>query len=288
MIDLVNRDCPVCSNALEQGVIKQYTREFFDFGPIVVKCTKCRTTCLNPIMIDEEYDKFYNKDGQKEFIDRILDVSENYEYKLSINDYRRAMFVSDIVKTNDSILDIGTGNSNFVGMVENAVGIDINKSRVDRSVARGLDVRYCNIFDWNEQVDVVTLFHVLEHITDPIKFIYRIREVLSENGILITEVPNLNDALVGLPAYSRFYYQNAHCTYFTPNTLIFLMKKCGFDILDEIRLQRYSLNNHLYWLLRRKPGKFKDIRIMNSIYSMILKILRKHDTIFLICKKGEI
>ncbi|KKL92017.1 hypothetical protein LCGC14_1888900 [marine sediment metagenome] len=287
-MELVSRKCPVCNNLLEQRATKQYTREFFNFGPLVVKCAECSITCLNPVMTNEEYDKFYNKDGQKEFIDKFLDVSENYEHKLSVSDYRRAMIVNNIIKVNDRILDIGTGNSNFVGMVKNSTGIDINKSRVDRSVTRGLDVRYCDVFDWNEPMDVVTLFHVLEHITNPIEFMYKIYEVLNKNGILVIEVPNLDDALVSLPVYSEFYYQNAHCTYFTPGTLRFLMKSCGFDVVDEIRLQRYSLNNHLYWLLKRKPGKFKGIEILNSIYSWALKVLRKHDTIFLICRKGEV
>jgi len=283
-MDFINRECPICKKTLTP-VKNKYTREFVGCGPQVAKCSCCGLTCLNPVMSDAEYNEFYNKDGQKGFVERLPNVSDSYDQKISSNDARRISLFHKVVKRGKRVLDIGTGNSNFIGMVDNATGIDINKGRVDDSVSRGLDVRHCNIYDWNESVDVVTVFHILEHITDPICFLHKIHGLLNENGILIVEVPNLDDVLVNLPSYGEFYYQNAHCTYFTPETLKLLVRRCGFDVADEISLQRYSLNNHLHWLIKGCPGKFKEFNLLNRIYSWALKVLRKHDTIFLVCVK---
>lgn len=283
-MELRKRNCPMCGGRPEDSVTK-YTREFPDNGPQVVRCYECHLTYLSPVMTDKEYEKFYNRDAQKTFAQSI--VNEDYDLKISHSDQRRVNLVKKNIKPNSRILDIGTGNSNFVGLVDNAIGIDISVPRVEAAKKRGLNVRHCNIFDWNETVDVVTMFHVLEHITEPTRFIMKVMKILSNNGILIVEVPNLNDLLVRLNKYSNFYYQNAHCTYFTPRTLRSFLTSCGFNILDEIRLQRYSLDNHLHWLFMGKPGKINSIKFCNNIYSRALKIIRKHDTIFMVCRKEQ-
>jgi hypothetical protein len=33
-----------------------------------------------------------------------------------------------------------------------------------------------------------------------------------------------------------------------------LVKRCGFEILENSGVQRYDLNNHLYWLSKGRPG----------------------------------
>jgi len=279
---LRHRGCPLCDNKYNSTGVR-YTREFPDHGPKVATCVRCSAVFLNPVMTDEEYGRFYNNDGQKKFVQKM--ISNNYQYKPSEADRRRADLISKNIRAGARVLDVGTGYSNFVGLIDNATGIDISEPRVESAKQKGLDVRLCDINDWNEPVDVVTLFHVLEHIPEPKEFVSKIYNILNEDGILVVEVPNHDDALVRLKGYCDFYYQNAHCTYFTPSTLRLLLEKFKFDMIYGERVQRYSLDNHLHWLIKGKPGAFKHIGILNPIYSWVIKTIGMHDTVFLVCKK---
>jgi len=293
-MEVIERDCPICKSDVTHSFGRRghmYVREYQDLGtfpsPLVEQCIQCDLVYLNPVMTDEEYKRFYDNDQQKKFVTSIAgETGVKYQAKISRDDKRRAKLVNKYVHPNLKLLDVGTGYSNFVGLIDGAIGVDISEARVRSAQERGLDVRLCNISDWKEEVDTVTLFHVLEHIPEPAPFLHHIYDVLGHNGRLIVEVPNLNDALVGLEKYKSFYFQNAHCSYFTPKSLTKLLNNERFLVEKEIRLQRYSFDNHLYWLLRGKPGKFKSLSFMNAAYSAFLKTIRKHDTIFLVCNKG--
>lgn len=279
--DLIYRHCPLCDNnnyCYEYSVVRE-----FIYGPKVVRCSNCSLVYLNPVMSEKAYKEFYDNDLQRTFAQKI--TKDNYQSKISRDDINRYNLLKKYRER--KLLDIGTGFSSFVGFMDNAVGIDISKVRVDNATQRGLDVKLCSIFNWQDKVEVATLFHVLEHIVDPNVFLKRIHSILEDDGVLIIEVPNLDDILVKLNNYKRFYYQNAHCSYFTPNTIKKLLKNNGFRVNKLIKLQRYSLNNHMHWLLKDKPGKFKERRLINHMYSGILKILNVYDTIFLICEKDK-
>ena len=293
-MDLIERDCPICGASAYslrgEGGRYLYVREFLDTyicpAPAAAECYSCKFVFLNPVMTDEEYQKFYNNDEQKKFVASVANETETkYQTKISRDDTNRSKLVKSYTDANGKLLDVGTGFSNFVGLIDGAVGIDISEPRVRSAKERGLDVRLCDISDWDEPVDTVTLFHVLEHIPAPAPFLERVHEVLNERGQLIVEVPNLDDALVGLESYKDFYFQNAHCSYFTPATLTTLLHNVGFEVVAQRRLQRYSFDNHMHWLFKKRPGKFKLLGFLNKIYSSVLKALKLHDTIFLVCKK---
>jgi len=293
-MNLKERKCPVCESDTScryKTLAGEFVgvREFVDLnypGPSVVKCNVCDLVYLNPIMTDEEYIRFYNNDEQRKYATSITkETEEQYRLKVSKDDRRRADIVRTIVPPNGKVLDVGTGNSNFISLVNGAVGIDINEGRVKGAQKRGLDVRFCDIFDWESKVDCITLFHVLEHIPEPASFLYRVSKILDDSGHLIIEVPNVDDFLLKLDVYKNFYFQNAHVSYFTPKTLKRLLKQEGFLVSGEVRLQRYSFDNHLHWFIKGSPGKFSSMRPINPIYSAALRSLRNHDTIFFVCKK---
>jgi len=112
--------------------------------------------------------------------------------------------------------------------------------------------------------------------------------IIKDDGLLILEVPNVNDLLIKVPAYKKFYYQNAHCSYFNPTTLNNFMREHGFYLTKTIPLQRYSISNHLHWLIKRKPGKFEKLQILDKAYEKLITKTKYYDTIFAIYKKGII
>ncbi len=80
--------------------------------------------------------------------------------------------------------------------------------------------------------DVVTAFHVLEHVPDPVAVARRMLDWLAPGGLLIVEVPNaggLGAALFG-GAWSGLELPR-HLSHFTPVTLERVIEKAGGRIV---------------------------------------------------------
>jgi 2-polyprenyl-3-methyl-5-hydroxy-6-metoxy-1,4-benzoquinol methylase len=106
-------------------------------------------------------------------------------------------------------------------------------------------------------VDVVTLFHVVEHFYDPSLELERIYELLKPGGLLIIETPNSCDALLTKYenlSFQDFTYWSHHPMLHSHKSLSLVVARNGFKILECRGVQRYDLNNHLYWLSKGMPG----------------------------------
>ena len=95
------------------------------------------------------------------------------------------------------VLDAGSGEGRFLEMVAKipgvvAQGIDQNPDVVAASMVRGLNVRHgdLSVFDSSESgFDVITFWHVIEHVDDPVGILERARGCLAEDGIIMFSVP---------------------------------------------------------------------------------------------------
>lgn len=71
--------------------------------------------------------------------------------------------------------------------------------------------------------DLITIVHVLEHLNKPIENILKLKNILSKNGVIYAEVPNL----YGLPMINE-----AHKISFSKYSYVNMFKSAGFEILD--------------------------------------------------------
>jgi SAM-dependent methyltransferase len=105
--------------------------------------------------------------------------------------------------------------------------------------------------------DVVTFFHVLEHLDRPEEYLRRARELLDPGGLLVIEVPNC--AGIGFRLLGRrhfcFDYPN-HLLHFTPTSLERLLGRSGFRVEDRSYFSlEYSPYTTLQNLLNCIPGE---------------------------------
>jgi SAM-dependent methyltransferase len=79
--------------------------------------------------------------------------------------------------------------------------------------------------------DVVTLYHVLEHVADPFATLAHVRELLRPSGLLVVEVPNL-DSLQARLARGRWFHLDTprHLHHFGRRQLLEAARAAGFRI----------------------------------------------------------
>jgi len=104
--------------------------------------------------------------------------------------------------------------------------------------------------------DFIVHFFVLEHIRDTKEFFIEQLNLLKDDGIIIAEVPSVNDSLTSLydiPSFEKFYWSIAHHYYFSTKSISYILNQieCKYNIVAE---QRYDLSNHLFWMQYGKPG----------------------------------
>ena len=160
------------------------------------------------------------------------------------------------------LLDVGAGQGDFGAVARQYFEIDgteVSTEGIRLAHERhGLALRYGDVNAIGlprQHFDVVTLWHVLEHVAEPRALIARCRELLRPTGLLFVAVPN-TDYLLGLkrahlknawrvawrrPADARLHFERLellqheeelHLTHFTLRTLEWLLRALGFDVCE--------------------------------------------------------
>lgn len=110
--------------------------------------------------------------------------------------------------------------------------------------------------DWEEKVDVVTSFDVIEHVSDPAEFLADIYHLLSYGGQAIigtpTEAPIMR-SLLGEAYERKLLFSIQHLWIFSEKSLRQMAQKAGFEKIEIKYFQRYGLDNLLGWLREKEP-----------------------------------
>lgn len=106
-------------------------------------------------------------------------------------------------------------------------------------------------------IDVATLFHVFEHMPDPLGELASLRRCLAPGGRVVIEVPHARDLLLDfleLEAFRAFTLWGEHLLLHTRDSLRRMLTAAGFTNVTIHGVQRYPLANHLHWAAKGRPG----------------------------------
>lgn len=259
----------------------------------VLQCKNCSLVFLSSF--EHICDNFYEEDGMFGGENcKNIDI-KNWLKTTKEDDKRRYDFLKKEIK-DKKILDFGCGNGGFLlnaqKIAQKVAGVELQKCLQNFFEQKKLEV-YSDINQLTEKFDFVTLFHVLEHIKDPIELLKSIGSKLEENGEIIIEVPNSNDALITLYknySFMNFTYWSCHLFLFNEATLSEIVKKAGYKINYLKHVQRYGFANHLWWQFMKEPGGHKKLwflnwGFLNRWYEKSLASVKATDTIIVSISK---
>ena len=249
----------------------------------VLECRKCGLVFLSSF--SHINSGFYEESGMH---GGLPDVAR-WLAETERDDERRFRFCAPLLKGR-AVLDFGCGNAGFLLKAKktaaSALGLEPEKALAAHYKKLGLRVER-EISGLREKFDLVTLFHVLEHIPEPAETLKSLKPLLRSDGRVLVEVPNSADALLRLyksEPFSRFTYWSCHLYLFNAATLRKVARKAGYSVAYVKHVQRYPLSNHLYWLACGRPGghekwAFLDSPELNEAYAERLAAAGATDTI---------
>lgn len=283
-----NKKCPLCKGK-KLSKIKKGVRDNENLN--VLECEDCSVQFLNNF--DHIDDKFYS-DSKMISTDPGINL-ENHLKENRIDNKRRIDFLKLKVK-NKTLLDVGCGNGGFLNGIKkyckDCSGVEkdlnyYNKFKRDKSIKV-----YQDIGEVKKKYDFITLFHVIEHLKDPVGMLKELSKLLRDNGRIIIETPSSNDALIShykCKKFLDFTYISQHLFVFNKKSLYTLVAKSKLVFNYMIQVQRYNLQNHLHWVFNGKPEGHliksgwskKQLNDINKWYKNKLKNKGICDTLWL-------
>lgn len=249
----------------------------------IIECLSCGLVFLSSF--DHIHKDFYQ---EARMHGESVDI-ETWLKDSAWDDDRRFIFLKRVIE-NKSVLDFGCGAGGFLTrartVASHVAGVEVEMRLKPHFRKEGLEV-FTDIAEVKGLFDIITLFHVLEHMNDPITLLRRLTEKIYDDGHLIVEVPSVDDALLKLYAshpFSHFTYWSCHLFLFTNQTIASIAKKAGLKVNYIKQVQRYPLSNHLFWLAKGKPGghkiwNFLDSEELHKAYEKQLASIGLCDTI---------
>lgn len=251
----------------------------------VLECKNCGLVFLSST--EHIAQSFYEESNMSENLTIDAWLHETY-----VDDTRRFEFVKEMI-INKDIIDFGSGAGGFLlkakKIAKSVTAIELDKKVVEHYKQNGINNSADIESLENEKYDLITAFHVVEHLSDPIKTVKLLLAKLKKGGKLIVEVPNSDDALLTIyknKAFSNFTYWSPHLFLYNAKTLQLLFSKIDEVEMEFVKyIQRYSLSNHLYWLSHSSPGghqkwgSFIDSPELTKAYEAQLSSVGATDTV---------
>jgi len=154
-------------------------------------------------------------------------------------DRQRLALIGRLVPPPGRLLDAGAGRGRFVASARDAgyqaSGVEPSLRGVQAAAEMGIELQHAGIEAAEVALgsyDVVSLWHVLEHLGDPAAALERIGGWLRPGGVLLVGVPNL-DSLQARLGGERWFHLDAprHRIHFTPRGLELLLGAHGFALV---------------------------------------------------------
>ena len=230
--------CPLCGGTHLKRVMT--CTDFYASGEQfdVMSCEDCGFTFTQDVPVEAEIGRYYetpdyisHSDTKKGAMNAIYHQVRKY-----MLGKKARLVAKESHRKRGRLLDIGTGTGYFAATMEQrgwkVEAIEKNaQARVFAKEHFGLEVKGEEALQEFEpgSFDVITLWHVMEHLEHLDETWECLRELLSDRGVLIVAVPNCSSYDAGkYGEYWAAYDVPRHLWHFTPVTIQQLASKHGF------------------------------------------------------------
>lgn len=228
-----SRPCPVCRSIDFRSFFTINDFQFYtdsDQNPKRMKVSQCRCLKCGTLYMNPCYSKFGSeilfKESGKSF------GAPMWKYEKRIN------WILDNTNLSEktTILDLGCHEGELLSMFPYSfkkVGVDINQFSLNAGKKKYPDIHFIksdlekNLY-FEDKPNVITMIHVLEHLSNPQAVLNNLHTISREETILIIEVPIIEK---GASADLSGFFSVTHLTHFSASTLKHLLCSTGWQVL---------------------------------------------------------
>lgn len=268
---------------------KDHTVSNEDYQVMINKEFEMLVTTPVPNNLGDYYkseDYISHTDSKKSLFDKVYQSVKNITLR------RKLKLINSFNLSSKKILDVGAGTGDFLKVCkQNSWSVYGTEPSSDaRRIAYKKDIHLKeNLSEYkNHKFDVITLWHVLEHVENLLEYITELNILLKDNGRLIIAVPNFNSA-------DAKYYKNfwaafdvpRHLWHFSQNSIIKLFSLVDMKV-EKVLPMKFDAFYVSLLSEKYKTGKMNPISAFlkglqsnrkaksTKEYSSLIYVLKKH------------
>ena len=199
-------------------------------------------------------------DSKKSLVDKVYQLVKNYTLKQKLN------LLNSFQLKGNSILDLGAGTGDFLKVCKNnnwqVLGVEPSLEARENAAKKGILLEETLGSITNQKFDVITLWHVLEHVENLKETIKTLKHLLKPEGRIIVAVPNHKSCDANFyKEYWAAYDVPRHLWHFSQKSIHKLF--CEVEMLVEETLPMKFDSYYVALLSERyKTGKSKPFTAM--------------------------
>lgn len=217
-----------------------FIREYSSPGFTVLECALCGLTQVDPLPDAMQLENAYDQEYYEDWVTK-------QRARRVVMWQKRLKSVALSAPAKGRLLDVGCGEGLFLEVARengwDVAGTEISPAGARLAAASLGEAIFCGALSDahypDASFDVVTLWHVLEHTTNPFEQLSEIRRILKPGGLLVVAVPNLENSLY------RFIYRlvrgkklrlfsvqdrELHLFHFSAETLKKMLEQADFSV----------------------------------------------------------
>lgn len=249
--------CPLCDHDRHAPFAAGYDYELRTCQNLwrFVRCAQCAHVWLNPRPAVSTLSAIYPPHYYAYQYTKTV-ASLALAVKNALDRRKFASLARSLARPPQSFCDAGCGDGRYLRFARDAGinparihGLELDDRTVERIKADGFNAYNARVEDCTSiapaSLDLITMFHVIEHVDDPRRVVKRLAEWLAPGGVLALETPNLDslDARLFKRTFWGGYHIPRHWNLFTPDSLARLLTSAGLKVLDT-RFQ----TGHSFWM----------------------------------------
>ena len=245
--------CPLCKsgNILNHLLIKDHAVSKKEFT--LCRCGDCELQFTNPRPKEEEIGPYYDFKEYYSHEDKVQNFTQWLYQKIRKSSITRKVRLINNLSKSGALLDYGCGTGEFLQEAKRQQWRVSGIEPSEKARAQALAKLPTEVFETINEVselesyDVVTLFHVLEHIHSLRKTVKKITSHLKSNGYLVVAVPNPESA-------DAKHYGNdwagydvpRHLYHFSEKSMILFQAQFGLEL---VRIEPLTYDSYYVSLL---------------------------------------
>lgn len=237
---------------------------------------------LEKYYVSEDY--ISHTDSKTSLFDKVYQLVKNHTLK------QKLKLINSFNTEEKIILDVGAGTGDFLKVCKNdrwkITGVEPSEKAREYAEKKNIALLKEISETENKQFDVITLWHVLEHIPNLVEYIQNLKKLLKPNGVLIIAVPNHK-------SYDAAYYKDYWAAFDVPRHLwhfsrtsiskLFSMVDMNVEKTLPMKFDSYyvSLLSEKYKTKKSKPIKAFFIGFISNLkakrtgeYSSLIYIIK--------------
>jgi 2-polyprenyl-3-methyl-5-hydroxy-6-metoxy-1,4-benzoquinol methylase len=199
-------------------------------------------------------------------------------------------------------LDVGCGNGAHLLLLKrlgwDVSGFDLSDHTAQEVKAAGINVLTGSLEDLSSiqgRFDLITMWHVLEHVDDPLATLRWLRQMLAPHGILMLEIPNGDSLAARLFGRHWIAYDlPRHLSHFTPTTARRMLRAADMEVVHQGYSWKQYLSDSTAFAVQRRGWsrtvtgwlKAPGVRFGLKAIGHLLALSRAGETFHFIARKA--